>query len=471
MLDRSRACVAAQPTQLDQVSYKFSVSGCPYHVAETTLAAMQDVARQQAANDTHYLPARHRTLPIVASITPIANYPSKLRIFQTNASRYWQVRCFLKGRTYTQSLKTTNKQVAISAAKQFFHTKTAELYADRLEVREVKKKNKFADLVPAVVQGLQARVKRGEFAAANIPIFLQRMHNSILPHLGHMAIEDISYRNLSDFMEQLSGRDLTATTVHQHMVAIRKVFAHAHGSGIIKTLPKFPVIKVSDKPRGSFSLGEYRDLVRLARQRIGQPVPEHFTKKYRSSNAILAQHGQINADLHWLIRFMVNGFMRPSDIKFLKHKHVTIVRGRHIYLRLNLPETKKHDKPIVTLQPAVFVYERLLARQRAEGYGRPDDYVFLPQLQDRKWLLVAYGWQFMYLQSLAGIEGNAANGQTRTIYSLRHTAMTFRLLYGGNIDLITLAKNARTSVEMIERFYTSNLTAEMNIDLLQGRRQ
>ena len=85
-------------------------------------------------------------------------------------------------------------------------------------------------------------------------------------------------------------------------------------------------------------------------------------------------------------------------------------------------------------------------------------------------MLVVYGWQFMYLQSLAGIEGNAANGQTRTIYSLRHTAMTFRLLYGGKIDLLTLARNARTSVQMIERFYASNLTAEMNIDLLQGKR-
>jgi hypothetical protein len=46
--------------------------------------------------------------------------------------------------------------------------------------------------------------------------------------------------------------------------------------------------------------------------------------------------------------------------------------------------------------------------------------------------------------------------------------MTFRLLYGGKIDLLTLARNDRISVEMIERFYASNLTAEMNIDLLQG---
>ena len=234
--------------------------------------------------------------------------------------------------------------------------------------------------------------------------------------------------------------------------------------------PKFPVIKVSDKPRGSFSVAEYRDLVRLARQRISEPVPEAFSKKYRSSSEILERHGVINADLHWLIRLMVNGLMRSGDIKFLKHKHVNIVRRKHIDLRLNLPETKKHDKPILTLQSGVFVYERLLALQRADGYGRPDDHVFVPNLQDRKWLLVAYGWQFMYLQSPAGIEGNAANGQTRTIYSLRHTAMTFRLLYGGKIDLLTLARNARTSVQMIERFYASNLTAEMNIDLLQGKR-
>jgi hypothetical protein len=44
------------------------------------------------------------------------------------------------------------------------------------------------------------------------------------------------------------------------------------------------------------------------------------------------------------------------------------VRAKHIYLQLNLPETKKHDKPIVTLQAAVYVYERLLAWQLRQGY-------------------------------------------------------------------------------------------------------
>ena len=176
---------------------------------------MQELEKQQAANDTQYLPPRHRTLPILASVTSIANYPSKLRIFKTNASRYWQVRCFLKGRTYTQSLKTTNKQAAISQAKQFFHTKTAELYADKIQARS-DRSPKFADLLPAVVQGLQARVKRGEFAAANIPIFLQRMHNSILPYFGDMSMDQIGYKELSAFMEMMSNRDQEPSQVPGH---------------------------------------------------------------------------------------------------------------------------------------------------------------------------------------------------------------------------------------------------------------
>jgi hypothetical protein len=63
------------------------------------------------------------------------------------------------------------------------------------------------------------------------------------------------------------------------------------------------------------------------------------------------------------------------------------------------------------------------------------------------------------------------HGTDRSLYSLRHTAITFRLIYGGNIDLLTLARNSRTSVEMIDKFYASTLAPEMNIALLHGRRR
>lgn len=108
-----------------------------------------------AANDTEFAATRHRTMPITASITPIANYPSKPRIFRTNASRYWQVRCYFKGKTYTQSLRTTNKRSAISLAKQFFQTKTAELYGETLDKQD--DAVKFADVIQATLAQLQGR--------------------------------------------------------------------------------------------------------------------------------------------------------------------------------------------------------------------------------------------------------------------------------------------------------------------------
>ena len=62
------------------------------------------------------------------------------------------------------------------------------------------------------------------------------------------------------------------------------------------------------------------------------------------------------------------------------------------------------------------------------------------------------------------------HGQERSLYSLRHSSITFRLLYGQGIDLLTLARNARTSVEVINNHYASTVTGEQNIALLQSRR-
>lgn len=422
-----------------------------------------------AANDTHFAPPRHRTLPILASVTPIANYPSKLRIYLTNASKFWQVRCFFRGKSYSQSLKTTNKRSAICAAKQFFHIKTAELYGEHVK-QQPSATSTFGELVPEALGLQQARVQRGELSVASLRILQNRLHKTIIPHFGGMAIDKINYTQISTFVQQMSGSGMTTTTIQQHLVAIRKVLSYAQNTNLITTPPKFPTIKVVSKPRGGFALAEYRQLVKAARTSIGTriPVTTKCTSKVQSS---VERYAVVSIDLHWLIRFMVNSFVRPSDIKNLQHKHVTIVKGRHTYLRLNLPESKLHDKPIVTMPSAVDVYERLLAHHRAQDMGSEDDYVFMPSQLNRGKALEFLGWQFKYVQTVGGIGNNRANGKIRTLYSLRHTAITLRLLYGGKIDLLTLARNARTSVEMIERFYASELSGEMNIALLQGKRK
>ena len=85
--------------------------------------------------------------------------------------------------------------------------------------------------------------------------------------------------------------------------------------GKLKSMPKFPAVKVTSKPRGSYNLQEYLALVRVARQLKGVAVPEAFTGKSRRGQGTLEKFARVSADFHWLIRFMVNGFMRPSDLK------------------------------------------------------------------------------------------------------------------------------------------------------------
>ena len=47
----------------------------------------------------------------------------------------------------------------------------------------------------------------------------------------------------------------------------------------------------------------------------------------------------------------------------------------------------------------------------------------------------------------------------------------FRLMFGRTVDTLTIARNARTSPEMIDRFYAAPLQGEMNIGELQSKRR
>ena len=60
--------------------------------------------------------------------------------------------------------------------------------------------------------------------------------------------------------------------------------------------------------------------------------------------------------------------------------------------------------------------------------------------------------------------GKTADGQNRTLYSLRHTYATLEMLRG-EVDIHTLSKQMGNSAAMIERHY-SKLTATMAADRL-----
>jgi integrase len=60
------------------------------------------------------------------------------------------------------------------------------------------------------------------------------------------------------------------------------------------------------------------------------------------------------------------------------------------------------------------------------------------------------------------------DGNQRTAYSLRHTYVCFRLLEGA--DIYQVAKNCRTSVEMIEKYYAAHLKNTLDAAAINVRK-
>jgi hypothetical protein len=148
---------------------------------------------------------------------------------------------------------------------------------------------------------------------------------------------------------------------------------------------------------------------------------------------------------------------------------VKVIKNEFHYLRLELPETKRHSQQIVTLRPAIRVYESLKKISESRGYSDDEDYLFLPEVHNRVIAGRLISMHFNKILLHTDLK-TGSKGQSRSLYSLRHSSIMFRLLYGQGIDLLTLARNARTSVQMIEEFYASELKSEMNVGMLQSRR-
>lgn len=424
----------------------------------------------EASNDVLYSPTRCRTLPITTSITHIPSYPTTLSIFHTNASRFWQVRYFFNGKTIIRSTRTTSKRDAVRLAKEFYNNELLKR-GFNIEKEDVFKpiKHSIQQVAKLTLQTEKSRVDRKEMAEQSFTMLTSRLRKHVLPYFDNMAVQDIHYKNIEEFLNFLSTKNYKPMTVSQYLMALRKVLNTAQANRWIEQVPQFPKLKITSTARGNFTVAEYLRLLRCAKQlRKIKDKPKKKTHR-NTHGGIYTATDSVPHEFAWLIGFMVNSFVRPVDIKIIQHQHVEIIRGQHSYLRLSLPETKLHKAQIITLPAAVHIYEQLHAYFDQQGMAKADDYLFLPQVKDRLAAITLMEKHFRHILTTTNLR-YGTQGQRRTLYSLRHSAITFRLLYGQGIDLLTLARNARTSLEMVDKFYASELRAEMNVAMLHSRR-
>jgi len=152
---------------------------------------------------------------------------------------------------------------------------------------------------------------------------------------------------------------------------------------------------------------------------------------------------------------MANTGLRPDEILRLEYRDITIVddldSGETI-LEIEV-RGKRGVGYCKSTANAVHTFERLVERHKPQS----TDNIF-PSLHR------ALLNRILKEEKLkVGREG-----QIRTANSLRHTYICLRLMEGA--DIYQIAKNCRTSVEMIEKYYASHIKTLINAAQVNVRR-
>ena len=288
----------------------------------------------------------------------------------------------------------------------------------------------------------------------------RKLKADILPFFGTMGVASVTASALDDYIAHLGKRKVSPSTISKHLVVIRKVLTEAHKRGFLRSLPSFPKVRKKDNPRPYFTVEEYRKLRAVA--------------KSFASDGVSVRGVPLTAEIYDFIVFGMNVFVRPSDLKLLRHRDVQVVsdkRGGAIvrYLSIMPPNSKTVIRESISMPIAAVVYERLKSRQHAMGFGKPDDFVFFPQYKNRTYALQTIRRQFEHVLVKAELRKDRM-GRNRTIYSLRHSALMYRFLRGDKVDIFMLARNALTSVSQLERFYLSHAASRDKIESLHSFR-
>jgi integrase len=152
---------------------------------------------------------------------------------------------------------------------------------------------------------------------------------------------------------------------------------------------------------------------------------------------------------------MANTGLRPDEAARLEYRDVAIVTDEATGERILEIEVrgKRGVGFCKSMTGAVMPFERLRKRNKPE----PTDQIFGETNRD---LLNAV------LEKL-NLKFDR-DGNRRTAYSLRHTYICMRLMEGA--DIYQIAKNCRTSVEMIETFYASHIKNTLDAAAINVRR-
>lgn len=388
----------------------------------------------------------------------------KVHVYRRQNSRLWQCSTYLAGRNH----RVSTKEDSLSRAKEFAEDWYLELRG-KSKRGELKREKTFNDAADQFTKEYVV-MTRGERNEKYVQDHQSRLRNHLRPFFGKLGLSEVTTAKVQEYRldrqravedEDEDRKIPSRSTMHHEIVTLRQVLKTAIRHGWLDRLPDLSLpYRVSGKVthRAWFSPEEYKALYQATRKNV------------RKADKLAWQWDA--EQLHDYVLFLANTGLRPDEANGLQFRDVKIVEDEDTKERILEIEVrgKRGVGYCKSTSNAVRPFERLRDRPRsrvgdaAEGTQKPPKSAPLPT---DHLFPVNHKKQFNRILDELKLKLDR-DGNRRTAYSLRHTYICMRLMEGA--DIYQIAKNCRTSVEMIENYYASHIKTHLDAAAINVRR-
>ncbi|MCB1023663.1 MAG: site-specific integrase [Acidobacteria bacterium] len=380
-------------------------------------------------------------------------FGGKVHVYRRDRSRFWQCSAFIGGKNRRASTRVES----LALAKEF----AEDWYLDlRGRSREGSLKNEklFREAAQQFRREYQV-ITQGERSSRYVDGVMSKIDNYLIPFFGMKGLSEVTPALVQEYRihrqthsvprhnqkEPAEPRRPKFNTIHQEIVALRQILKTAVRNGWLDRLPDLSTPYGANKKitrRAWFSPQEYKQLYEATRRRANAPQRKN--------------HKWSCEQLHDYALMMANTGLRPDEIKRLEYRDVEIVEDADTDETILLISVrgKRGVGYCKSMPGAVTPFRRLMERNSPA----PTDRLF-PKSHSE------------LLNTILDEENLKFDreGQRRTAYSLRHTYICMRLTEGA--DIYQVAKNCRTSVEMIEKYYASHIATSIDASAVNVRKK
>ena len=380
-------------------------------------------------------------------------FDRKIRLYQRPESSKWHCETRLHGKKLRKSTGESDFGKAKKVAEDwYFKVRAGDIHTSPVEEAKstVSSTGHSFKEASRLFEDEYEILTEGERHPRYVKDHSARLRNHLIPFFGFLDVKDITAGRIQDYrlmrLRAARGKRVpSAGTLHHEIITLRHVMKTALRRGWIDHLPDFSTPYNKSKKvshRAWFSPEEYKQFYQATRKRVKELEGTQY------------QYGA--EQMHDYILFMANTGLRPDEANRLEYRDVDVVEDEETGQTILLIEVrgKRGVGYCKSMPGAVFPFQRL----RKRNQPKPTDLVFP---HDHK-------KQFNTVLEQEGLKRDR-HGNARTSYSLRHTYICLRLLQGA--DIYQVAKNCRTSVEMIEKHYAVHLKNTINAADINVRRR